>query len=388
MSFLLELTLIPRTLYSAEHEDFRKTVRRFFAEEVVPHREAWEAQQHVDRKLWNKAGELGLLCVTMPEEFGGLGVDRSYSTILMEEQAHAGDSGVGFSLHSDIVANYINNFGTKEQKLQWLPRMARGELVSAIAMTEPGTGSDLQSVKTTAVSDGDHYVINGSKTFITNGYLSDLVVVVAKTGNSGEGAKDISLIVVEASTPGFTKGRPLKKIGMHAQDTCELFFENVRVPKANLLGVREGMGFVQLMQELAWERLMIAVTSVAGAEGALNMTLDYTRGRKVFGKPVASFQSTRFKLAEMKAEIAIARVFVDKCIELAIKKKLGVDDAAIAKYWTSDLMGKVIDQCVQLHGGNGYMMEYPIARAYIDCRAQRIYGGTNEIMKELIARTM
>ena len=379
--------MIPRTLFSAEHEDFRKTVRRFFAEEVVPHREAWEAQQHVDRKLWNKAGELGLLCATMPEAYGGLGVDRTYSVILMEEQSYAGDSGVGFSLHSDIVANYINNFGNEEQKKKWLPPMATGELVSAIAMTEPGTGSDLQAVRTTATLEGDHYVLNGSKTFITNGYLSDLVIVVAKTGNSGEGSKDISLLLVEANSPGFSKGKPLKKVGMHAQDTCELFFKDVRVPKENLLG-REGMGFVMLMQELAWERLMIAITSIAGAEAALKMTLEYTRGRKVFGKPVASYQNTRFKLAEMKAELAIGRVYVDRCIELALKKKLGVDDAAASKYWTSDLMGKVIDQCLQLHGGNGYMIEYPIARAYIDARAQRIYGGTNEIMKELIARTM
>jgi len=380
--------MIPRTLFTSEHEDFRKTVRRFFAEEVVPHREKWEAQQHVDRRLWNKAGEMGLLCVTMPEEFGGLGVDRSYSTILMEEQSYAGDSGVGFSLHSDIVAPYINNFGTKEQKARYLPRMATGELVGAIAMTEPGTGSDLQGVKTTAVAEGDHYILNGSKIFITNGYLCDLVIVVAKTGNSGEGAKDISLLLVEANSPGFSKGRPLKKIGMHAQDTCELFFENVKVPKANLLGAKEGMGFIMLMQELAWERLMIAITSVAGAEAALKQTLEYTRGRKVFGKAVASYQNTRFKLAEMKAELAIGRVYVDRCIELVLKKKLGVDDAATAKYWTSDLMGKVIDQCLQLHGGYGYMLEYPIARAYIDSRAQRIYGGTNEIMKELIARTM
>jgi len=380
--------MIPRTLFTSEHEDFRKTVRRFFAEEVVPHREKWEAQQHVDRRLWNKAGEMGLLCVTMPEEFGGLGVDRTYSTILMEEQSYAGDSGVGFSLHSDIVAPYINNFGTKEQKARYLPRMATGELVGAIAMTEPGTGSDLQGVKTTAVADGDHYILNGSKIFITNGYLCDLVIVVAKTGNSGEGAKDISLLLVEANSPGFSKGRPLKKIGMHAQDTCELFFENVKVPKANLLGAKEGMGFIMLMQELAWERLMIAITSVAGAEAALKQTLEYTRGRKVFGKAVASYQNTRFKLAEMKAELAIGRVYVDRCIELVLKKKLGVDDAATAKYWTSDLMGKVIDQCLQLHGGYGYMLEYPIARAYIDSRAQRIYGGTNEIMKELIARTM
>ncbi|MDO9452614.1 MAG: acyl-CoA dehydrogenase family protein [Stagnimonas sp.] len=380
--------MIPRTIFTAEHEDFRKTVKRFFAEEVVPHREAWEAQQHVDRKLWNKAGEMGLLCVTMPEEYGGLAVDRTYSAILMEEQSYAGDSGVGFSLHSDIVAPYINNFGTKEQKAQYLPRMATGELVGAIAMTEPGTGSDLQAVKTTAVLDGDEYVLNGSKIFITNGYLCDVVVVVAKTGNSGEGAKDISLLIVEAASEGFSKGKPLNKVGMKSQDTCELFFNNVRVPKANLLGGREGMGFIMLMQELAWERLIIAITSVAGAEAALKHTIEYTKSRKVFGKAVGSFQNTRFKLAEMKAELAIARVYVDRCIELTLKKKLGVDDAATAKYWTSDLMCKVIDECVQLHGGYGYMLEYPVARAWIDARAQRIYGGTNEIMKELIARTI
>jgi alkylation response protein AidB-like acyl-CoA dehydrogenase len=379
--------MIPRTLFSAEHEDFRKTVRRFFETEIVPHRERFEEQQHIDRNLWNKAGELGLLCVTMPEEFGGLGVDRTYSAILMEEQSYSGDSGAGFSLHSDIVAPYINNFGSKEQKAKYLPKMATGEMIGAIAMTEPGTGSDLQAVKTTAVLDGDDYILNGSKIFITNGYLSDLVIVVAKTGNTGEGAKDISLLLVEASSPGFTKGKPLKKVGMKAQDTCELFFNNVRVPKANRLGM-EGMGFIMLMKELAWERLMIAITSVAGAEAVLKHTLAYTRERKVFGKPVASFQNTRFKLAEIKAELSIARVFVDKCIELTLKNKLGVDDAATAKYWTSDLMMKVIDECVQLHGGYGYMLEYPVARAWIDSRAQRIYGGTNEIMKELIARTM
>ena len=379
--------MIPRTLFTSDHDDFRKTVRRFFETEVVPHREAWDEQQHVDRAVWNKAGELGLLCATMPEQYGGLGVDRTYSTILMEEQSYAGDSGVGFALHSDIVAPYINNFGTHDQKAKYLPKLASGEMIGAIAMTEPGTGSDLQAVKTTAVLDGDDYVLNGSKIFITNGYLSDLVIVVAKTGNSGEGAKDISLLIVEASSPGFTKGKPLKKVGMKAQDTCELFFNDVRVPKANLLG-QQGMGFIMLMKELAWERLIIAITSVAGAEAALKHTLEYTRSRKVFGKPVASFQNTRFKLAEMKSELSIARVYVDRCLEMTLTGKLGVEDAAIAKYWTSDLMNKVIDECVQLHGGYGYMLEYPVARAWIDARAQRIYGGTNEIMKELISRTL
>ncbi len=379
--------MIPRSLFTAEHDDFRKSVKRFFADEIVPHREAWEAQQHIDRKVWNRAGELGLLCTAIPDEFGGMGGDRLYSTILMEEQSYAGDSGVGFSLHSDIVAPYILNFGSQAQKQHYLPKMATGEMVGAIAMTEPGTGSDLQGVKTTAVADGDDYILNGSKIFITNGYLSDLVIVVAKTGNTGEGSKDISLLLVEAASPGFTKGKPLKKIGMHAQDTCELFFKDVRVPKANLLG-KEGTGFIMLMQELAWERLMIGITSIAGAEAALKHTLDYTRNRKVFGKPVAAFQNTKFKLAEMKAELAIGRVYIDRCIELVLKRKLGVDDAATAKYWASDLMGKVIDECLQLHGGYGYMLEYPIARAWIDARAQRIYGGTNEIMKELISRTM
>ncbi|MES2488253.1 MAG: acyl-CoA dehydrogenase family protein [Pseudomonadota bacterium] len=379
--------MIPRSIFSAEHEDFRSTFRRFLDEEVVPHHERWEEQQCVDRAIWNRAGELGFLCVTMDEAYGGAGADRLYSAVMLEEIARTGVSGVGFALHSDIVANYIKNFGNDEQKLQWLPRMASGELIGAIAMTEPGTGSDLQAIRTTAVEDGDDYILNGSKTFITNGYLSDLVVVVARTGNSGEGSKDLSLLLAEAKTPGFTKGKPLKKIGMKAQDTCELFFENVRVPKANLLG-KPGIGFGALMQELAWERLIIGISSIATGEAALQHAVDYTNNRKVFGKPVASYQNTRFKLAEMKAQLAIGRVYVDRCLELLLKKQLGADDSAIAKLWCSELADRVIDECLQLHGGNGYMLEYPIARAYIDSRAQRIYGGTNEIMKELIARTL
>ena len=380
--------MVPRTLFGAEHEEFRKSLRRFFAEEVMPHHERWEEQQHVDRAIWNRAGELGFLCLTIPEEYGGMGADRLYSTVLMEEQTHAGASGVGFSVHSDIIANYIYNFGNEAQKQHWLPKMASGEAIGAVAMTEPGTGSDLQSIKTRAVKDGSDYIINGSKIFITNGYLSDIVVVVARTGDSGEGSKDLSLILVETGTPGFTKGKPLKKVGMKGQDTCELFFENVRVPQSNLLGPKEGMGFIMLMKELAWERLIIAILSIAGAQAALDMTLEYTRNRKVFGKPVASFQNSRFKLAEMKAEIGIGQVFVDRCIELQLKNKLAPDAAAAAQYWTSDLLCKVVDECVQLHGGYGYMLEYPIARAYIDSRASKIYGGTNEIMKELIARTL
>ena len=380
--------MLPRTLFGPEHEEFRKNVRRFFADEIMPHQEQWQAQQHIERKVWNRAGELGFLCLAIPEEYGGMGADRLYSMVMLEEQAHAGDSSTGFSVHSDIIANYLNNFGTEAQKQQWLPKMASGAAVGAVGMTEPGTGSDLQSVKTRAVKDGDDYLINGSKIFITNGYLSDIVVVVARTGDSGEGSKDISLILVEADRPGFTKGKPLKKVGMHGQDTCELFFENVRVPQSNLLGPKEGMGFIMLMKELSWERMIIAIQSISGAQAALHHTLEYTRNRKVFGKPVAAYQNSRFKLAEMKAEIAIGQVFVDRCMELQLKNKLAPDAAAAAKYWCSDLLCKVVDECVQLHGGYGYMLEYPIARAYIDSRASRIYGGTNEIMKELIARTL
>jgi len=379
--------MIPRTLFSAEHDEFRRNVRRFIQDEITPHHERWEAQQCVDRAIWNRAGELGMLCMTMPEQYGGCGADRRYSAVMLEELARAGASGIGFPLHSDIVANYINNFGDEAQKQHWLPRMASGETVTAIAMTEPGTGSDLQAVQTSAVAEGDDYVINGSKTFITNGLLCDMVIVVARTGTSGEGARDISLILVEADRAGFTKGRPLKKVGMKAQDTCELFFDNVRVPRSNLLG-SEGMGFIALMRELAWERLIIAVAAMAAADAALSWTLEYTRNRKVFGKPVAVYQNTRFKLAEMKSEIAIGRVYVDRCMELVLAGNLAPDAAAAAKYWCSDLQNRVMDECVQLHGGYGYMLEYPIARAWIDSRAQRIYGGTNEIMKELIARMM
>jgi alkylation response protein AidB-like acyl-CoA dehydrogenase len=377
--------MIPRTLFNSDHEAFRMTARRFFEQEIMPHRDRFEAQQHIDRNLWNKAGSLGLLCPTMPEEYGGAGVDRLYSVVMMEEQARVGDSGSGFSLHSDIVGNYINNFGTHEQKQEWLPKMASGECVTGIAMTEPGTGSDLQGVKTRAVLDGDHYILNGSKIFITNGYLADMVVVVAKTGDGEKGAQNISLLIVDTKSEGFSKGKPLNKMGMKAQDTCELFFNNVKVPKANLLG-GEGMGFFMLMQELAWERMMIAIICIAGAESALATTVEYVKQRQAFGKPIASFQNTRFKLAEMKSEIQIGRVYVDRCLELVLKKELSIDAAAAAKYWVSDLISKVVDECVQLHGGYGYMMEYPICRAYIDTRANRIYGGTNEIMKEIISR--
>ena len=379
--------MLARNLFTAEHEAFRETVRKFYEKEVVPNIEKYEQQQHVDRELWNKAGAMGLLCATMPEQYGGSGVDRLYSMILIEEQAYAMDSSTGFSLHSDIVANYLNNFGNEQQKQQWLPKMATGEVVTAIAMTEPGTGSDLQAVRTTAVLEGDDYVINGSKIFITNGYLCDMAIVVCKTGSEDKGSANLSLLMVEADRAGFSKGKPLNKIGMKGQDTCELFFDNVRVPKENLLGM-QGMGFMMLMKELAWERMLVAIICQAGAEAAFAHTVQYTKQRQAFGKPISTFQNTRFKLAELRTEIDFCRAYLDRCMQLQLEEKLGIDAAAAAKYKISEMFSKVVDECLQLHGGYGYMMEYPIARAYIDNRANRIYAGTNEIMKELISRSL
>ena len=378
--------MIPRTLFSDEHEIFRATVGRLLDEECVPHHERWEEQGHIDREAWLKAGEQGLLCPTVPEAWGGLGTDFLYNVVVDEEIARRGLSGIGWGLHSDIVAPYIVNYGSEEMKRKYLPKMVSGEMIGAIAMTEPGAGSDLQGVKTTAVRDGDHYVINGSKTFITNGYLSDLVIVVAKTDPAG-GAKGTSLILVEAGTPGFSKGRKLKKVGMKAQDTSELFFEDVRVPCANLIG-EEGMGFVYLMQELPQERLTVGVSAVAGAEAILAQTVAYVKERKAFGKPVAAFQNTQFKLAEMDSELTAMRVFIDRCIELHLQGKLDVPTVAKSKLLSTDLQCKVIDECVQLHGGYGYMWEYPVARAWADARVQRIYAGTNEVMKVIISRAL
>jgi len=379
--------MIPRQLFNADHEGFRKSFRRFLDAEVMPRHEKWEEQGFVDPDIWKRAGELGFLCTNMPENYGGSGVDRLFSVILLEELAQTNASGIGWPLHSDIVAPYLLRYGSEELKQSWLPKMASGEVISAIAMSEPGAGSDLQAIKTFATEDGSDYVINGSKTFITNGYNCDMAVVVVKTGGAARDSKNVSLIVMEADRAGFTKGKPLKKVGMKAQDTCELFFDNVRVPKTNMVG-QPGMGFMMLMQELAWERLLIAITSVANAEAVLESTIAYTKEREAFGRPVSTFQNTRFKLAEMKTELQIARVFVDRCTELEVKGTLQVDAAAAAKYWCSDLQGRVIDQCLQLHGGNGFMLAYPVARAYIDARAQRIYGGTNEIMKEIISRSI
>ena len=377
---------LARKLFDADHELFRDNVRRFFETEVMPHHERWEEQGYVDRDCWQKAGENGLLCVTMPEQYGGAGVDRLYSAILIEEAARFGASGPGFSLHSDIVSNYLLNFGSEEIKQAYLPAMARGEKIGAIAMTEPGAGSDLQSIRTTAKREGDEWVINGSKTYITNGYNADVVVVVAKS-NPELGAKGTSLFIVEEGMPGFSKGKRLKKLGLKAQDTSELFFDNVRVPASRMLG-REGEGFIYLMQELPWERLMIAIRAVANAEAAVQWTNDYVHERKAFGKTVFDFQSVRFKLAELKTEVQVGRVFVDRCIESVLKKELDTATASMAKLWCTEMQGRVLDECVQLHGGSGFMLEYPITRAYADARVQRIFGGTSEIMKEVISRTL
>ena len=378
--------MIPRTLFSPEHETFRDSVRRFMQDEVVPHDERWQEQGFADREVWRKAGANGFLCPSMPPEYGGAGADRLYSVVLMEEQARANNSTLGFGLHSEIVAPYLLAYGSEALKKKYLPRMASGEMIGAIAMSEPAAGSDLQGVKTTALAKGGFYLLNGSKTFITNGWNCDLVIVVAKT-DPAKGAKGTSLLVVDTSMQGFTKGRRLKKMGLKGQDTAELFFDNVEVPAENLLG-QENNGFIYLMQELPWERLQIAISAAAKAEAALEWTRAYVTERKAFGRTVASFQNTRFKLAELATEVQIARVFVDRCIDLLLDKKLDTATASMAKYWVSDLECKVMDECVQLHGGYGYMLEFPIARAYVDARVQRIYGGTNEIMKEVISRSL
>lgn len=378
--------MIERTLFKEEHEIFRESVRRFFERELAPHHEEWEEKGEVPRWAWKKAGEYGFLCVAIPEEWGGVGADRTYSIILMEEQYRLNLTGLGFALHSDIVAPYIHHYGTTEQKLAWLPKMASGDAIAAIAMTEPGGGSDLQAIRTTATRDGDDYIISGQKTFITNGQTADLILVACKTDKS-EGARGISLIMVEADRPGFQRGRRLKKLGTKAQDTSELFFENVRVPATNLIG-EEGRGFSYMMQELAWERMHVGIQAISSCEAALDWTIDYTRNRKAFGKAVIDFQNSRFKLAEMKTEIQVGRIFLDRCLELVLENKLDTTTAAMVKLWTSELQGRVLDECLQLHGGYGFMWEYPIARAFADARVQRIYAGTNEIMKELIGRTL
>ena len=374
------------TWMTEEHTMLLDSATRFFKEQWGPKDEGWRAQGMMDREAWLEAGANGFLCASMPEAYGGAGGDFGHEAVLILAQAAAGLSGFGGSLHSGIVAPYILHYGTEEQKMRWLPKMATGELISAIAMTEPGTGSDLQGVRTSAVVDGDTYTLNGSKTFITNGQLANLIIVVCKT-DKDKGAQGISLFVVETDqVTGFRRGRNLDKIGMDSQDTSELFFDDVIVPKENLLGQQEGLGFFQLMQELPQERLIVAVGGVGAMELAMNETLAYTKDRKAFGKPIFNFQNTRFTLAECQALMMASRAMVDAAMVSHLKGELGVERAALLKYWITDQQCKLIDECLQLFGGYGYMKEYVIARLYADSRVQRIYGGTNEIMKELASR--
>ena len=380
--------MIPRTLFSEEHEIFRASARRFVEREVEPHHAQWEKDGAVSRELWLKAGEAGLLCPSVPEEYGGAGGDFLMTVIVAEELARAGATGPGFALHSEIVAPYILHYGSEDQKRDWLPKMATGEVIGAIAMTEPAAGSDLQRIRTTAKMDGNHYVLNGQKVFITNGYTADLVITAAKT-DPDEGAKGISLILVPGATEGFERGRNLEKIGWHAQDTAELFYADAKVPATNLLGHDEGRGFIQLVQQLPQERLLSALRSTAVIEAALDWTVQYTSERNAFGRPVIGFQNTRFTLAEVKAKAVMMRTFIDRCIALHIDGGgLTADDAAIAKLMSTETMCEVLDDCLQLHGGMGYMWETPIARAWADNRMARIAGGTSEIMKEIIGRTL
>ena len=378
--------MIPRTLFSEEHDMFRDAVQRFIEKEITPYHAQWEKDGQVSREVWLAAGAQGYLCCSVPEEYGGTGADFLYSTILLEEMSYANVTGPGFHLHSEIVAPYIMHYGTEEQKKAWLPKMARGECIGAIAMTEPGAGSDLQGIKTQAVREGDELVVNGQKVFITNGQLSDLVIVACKT-DPKEGAKGISLVVVERGAEGFERGRNLEKIGWHAQDTSELFFDHVRVPASNLLG-QEGQGFVHLVEQLPQERLIVAIRSTAVAEAALEWTVEYTNERKAFGKPIAGFQNTRFKLAEIRAQLVTLRVYVDKCIELLMAGELDAVDAAVAKLQSTEILCQSLDDCLQMFGGYGYMWESPIARAWADNRYARIAGGSTEIMKEIIGRSL
>ncbi|WP_286930605.1 MULTISPECIES: acyl-CoA dehydrogenase family protein [Aeromicrobium] len=376
-----------RTLFEPEHQSFRNTVRVFLEKEVVPHHDEWEREGIVPREVWTRAGALGLLGFMMPEEFGGGGVsDFRYNAVLQEELTRIGASGVGFALHTDLVSGYLLSYTNDEQKRRWFPKFVSGEMITAIAMTEPGTGSDLQGIKTTAVREGDHYVVNGAKTFITNGINADFVIVACKT-DPDAGAMGVSLIVLERGMEGFERGRNLDKLGLKAQDTAELFFDDVRVPVENLLG-EEGRGFVYLMEKLPQERLTISVVAAAACRAAIDMTLEYVKSRHAFGKPIGSFQNTRFVLAELETEQRIAQVFVDRSIEALNAGTLSIDDAAAGKWWTTELQKKTVDACLQLHGGYGYMSEYPISRAYRDTRIQTIYGGTTEIMKEIVGRSL
>lgn len=378
--------MIPRTLFSEEHDIFRASVRKFLEREIAPRHAAWEDAGMVERSAWLAAGRQGILCMTIPEAYGGLGLDRLYSTVVIEELARQNLSGPNFALHSEIVAPYLNTYGTEAQRLAWLPRMARGEVIGAIAMTEPSGGSDLQAMQTRAVGDGEDFILSGQKTFISNGQLADLIVVAAKT-DPAAGARGVTLFLVESDRAGFRRGRNLQKLGAKAQDTSELYFDEVRIPASNVLG-EVGRGFYVLMKELAWERTMLAIRAVAACEAALEWTVTYTKERRAFGQALLDMQHNRFKLADRKAQTLMARAFVDRCIELVLDGELDPAVAAAAKLQTSELLMELLDDCLQMHGGYGYMWEYPICRAYADHRYMRIAGGTNEVLRELVARTL
>ncbi|MEM9723197.1 MAG: acyl-CoA dehydrogenase family protein, partial [Bacteroidota bacterium] len=378
---------LPRTIYaSEEHQFFKETIQQYFEKHVNPHREKWEKQGFCDKEAWLKAGELGLLGITCDPKYGGAGLDFSFAALLLEEQARYGSCAPGISMHSDIVIPYLEHFGNDHIRNTYLPKCISGEWIGSLGMTEPDTGSDVQAIDTYAEDKGDYYLLNGSKTFITIGYTSDFTIVACKT-NRDLGAKGISLIVVDANTPGFTKGKPFTKLGLKASDTCELFFEDVKVPKENLLG-QEGWGFIMMMQELPRERLTIAIAAIGAVRGALEETLAYTQERRAFKQPICAFQNTQFKLVETATELEVTTAFVDRCTELLSEGKLTPELASMAKFHASDMQCKAIDECLQLFGGYGYIWDYPIARFYGDARVQRIYGGTNEIMKLLVARSL
>ncbi len=377
---------IPRTVYSAEHELFRDTARQFLESEVVPNYSKWEDEGRTPPEIWRRAGEVGLLGTSIPEAYGGAEAGFLYDAIVIEELGRAGLAAPAWDMHAHIVAPFIVNFGSDEQKQQWLPKMAAGEAIASIGLTEPNGGSDLQNIRTTARLDGNHYVINGSKVFITNGIIGDLILLGAQT-SPGEGSRGVSLFLVDTSTPGYKKGRNLKKIGNKAQDTAEIYFEDMRVPTDCMLGP-EDAGWRILMHGLAQERLVVAVRSMVICETAVDQTVEYTKERQAFGQPVFNFQNTQFKLAEAATAVEATRPFVDKCIELHDKGELSAETAAMAKLWTTELVDQILDDCLQLFGGNGYMWEYPIARAWADARVHRIYAGTNEIMKYIIGRAL
>jgi acyl-CoA dehydrogenase len=384
----MSLDSLSRIAYNDDHEAFRQTVRQFVAKELEPNAAKWDEDGIIPKSVWPKAGELGLLCPTVPEEFGGLGLDFGYNAVIDEEIAYGTDLATGFTLQSDIIANYLIRYGSAEQKAEWLPKMVSGEIVTAIAMTEPGTGSDLQALKTTASKDGNHYVINGSKTYITNGQTADLILVCVKTDTDVQPAwKGVSIVLVEADREGFKRGRNLDKVGLDAADTSELFFEDVRVPITNCLG-EEGKGFIYLMSELPQERLSIAVSSQSAAQRAFDQTVTFCRDRKAFGKSVLDFQNTRFVLADLKAKLQVGWAHLDWALARHMKGALTAEEASAAKLWHTDLQNELVDKCLQLHGGAGYMNEYPIAKQWRGARVTKIFGGTNEIMKELIGRSL